>query len=101
LLSGKILINAKLTFALAFVFELALAFAFDLAPNGLRYPRWGGGRRSRPTGKMIRRRKLLEIFARIPSVGCTLCWVAFMLTKTIAEKKTAANTPNFYTQLIF
>jgi len=44
LLSGKLLINAKLTFALAFVFELALAFAFDLAPNGLRYPRWGGRR---------------------------------------------------------
>ena len=42
LLSGKILINAKLTFALAFVFELALAFAFDLAPNGLRYPQVGG-----------------------------------------------------------
>ena len=37
-------------------------------------PALGRGRRSRPTGKMIRRKKLLEIFARIPSVRCTLCW---------------------------
>jgi len=45
-----------------FVFTLGL-------PNGLRYPRWGGGRRSRPTGKMLRRRKLLEIAAESPASG--------------------------------
>ena len=39
------------------------------APNGLRYLRWGGGRRSRPTGKMIRRVKLLEIAAESPASG--------------------------------
>ncbi len=41
----------------------------DLLPNGLRYPRWGGGRRSRPTGKMIRRRKMLEIAADSAASG--------------------------------
>ena len=38
-------------------------------PNGLRYLRWGGGRRSRPTGKMKRRRKLLEMCAESPASG--------------------------------
>ena len=37
--------------------------------NGLRYLRWGGGRRSRPTGKMKRRRKLLEMCAESPASG--------------------------------
>jgi len=39
------------------------------APNGLRYPRWGGGRRSRPTGKMLRRRKRLGIAPESPASG--------------------------------
>jgi hypothetical protein len=34
----------------------------------------GRGRRSRPTGKKLRRRKLLEIAAESPPVGCMLCW---------------------------
>jgi len=37
--------------------------------NGLRYLRWGGGRRSRPTRKMIRRVKLLEMCAESPASG--------------------------------
>jgi hypothetical protein len=37
--------------------------------NGLRYLRWGGGRRSRPTRKMLRRRKLLGICAESPASG--------------------------------
>ena len=37
--------------------------------NGLRYLRWGGGRRSRPTRKMLRRVKLLEIAAESPASG--------------------------------
>jgi len=37
--------------------------------NGLRYPRWGGGRRSRPTGKRLRRGKMLEIAADSPASG--------------------------------
>ena len=39
------------------------------APNGLRYLRWGGGRRSRPTRKMVRRRKPLEIATEFPASG--------------------------------
>jgi len=45
--------------------------------NGLRYPRWGGGRRSRPTGKMKRRRKLLEIAAESPASGARFVGRAF------------------------
>jgi hypothetical protein len=45
--NDKILINAKLV--LAFVF--AFGFSFDLAPNGLRYPRWGGRRDAVRLGK--------------------------------------------------
>ncbi len=41
----------------------------SMRSNGLRYPRWGGGRRSRPTGKMIRRRKLPRICAESPASG--------------------------------
>ncbi len=38
-------------------------------PNGMRYLRWGSGRRSRPTRKMIRRVKLPEIAAESPASG--------------------------------
>ncbi len=38
-------------------------------PNGLRYLRWGWGRRSRPTGKMLRCRKLIEIRSESPASG--------------------------------
>jgi hypothetical protein len=49
----------------------------DQAPNGLRpaphalrgVPALGRGRRSRPTGKMLRRRKLLGIAAEAPASG--------------------------------
>ena len=37
--------------------------------NGLRYLRWGCGRRSRPARKMIRREKRLEIAAESPASG--------------------------------
>ncbi len=40
-----------------------------LPANGLRYLRWGGGRRSRPTRKMIRRVKLLGMCAESPASG--------------------------------
>ncbi len=40
-----------------------------MGSNGLRYLRWGGGRRSRPTRKMTRRVKMLEIAAESPASG--------------------------------
>jgi hypothetical protein len=51
------------------ILHLPLLLVFSEAPNGLRYLRWGGGRRSRPARKMIRRRKLLEIAAESPASG--------------------------------
>jgi len=37
--------------------------------NGKRYPRWGGGRRICPTGKMLRRRKMFGIAPESPASG--------------------------------
>ena len=52
----------------------------------MRYPRWGGGRRSRPTGKMKRCRKLLEIAAESPASGARFVG-QFLFTKNIVGKK--------------
>src|SRR5688500_9042457 len=64
-----------------FIMHLCLDCKLCFLPNGLRYHpegvlpewdreawRWGGGRGSRPTGKMIRHRKLLDCEAcrRLP-----------------------------------
>jgi hypothetical protein len=42
-------------------------WSFEWQANGLRYLRWGGDGEARPTGKMKRRRKLLEICAESPA----------------------------------
>ena len=49
--------------------DCSLICFFAKLPNGLRYLRWGCGRRSRPTGKMLRRRKMLGIAAESPASG--------------------------------
>jgi len=72
-----------------FVFALGL-------PNGLRYLRWGGGRRSRPTGKMIRRVKLLEICADSPASGARFVGRFFVGQEFLPEKDDTANMPKFY-----
>ncbi len=41
-------------------------------------PALGRAAERRPTGKMLRRRKNAWNRARIPSVGCTLCWARFL-----------------------
>ena len=57
------------------------------APNGLRYLRWGGGRRSRPTGKMLRRRKLLEMCAESPASGARFVRRFYYLSKHYLRKE--------------
>ncbi len=49
--------------------------------NGLRYLRWGCGRRSRPARKMIRRRKLPEIAADSPASGARFVGTLFALRR--------------------
>ena len=57
------------------------------APNGLRYLRWGGGRRSRPTRKMIRRRKLLEIAAESPASGARFVGQFYRMQDLLVERR--------------
>ena len=64
-------------------------------------PALGRGRRSRPARKMIRRRKLLEICAESPASGARFVRQPARLPERLLKKDTAANTPNFYTQLNF
>ena len=63
--------------------------------NGLRYPRWGGGRRSRPARKMKRRRKLLEIAAESPASGARFVRRFCVAPDSLTEKDTAANMTKF------
>jgi hypothetical protein len=48
---------------------MVLHLLFGTASQRFALPALGRGRRSRPTGKMIRRRKLLEIAAESPASG--------------------------------
>jgi len=67
--------------------------------NGLRYLRVGGRGQCLGAGQTRSQKNACKP-RRIPHVRCTLCWLA--LCKTCRLKKdTTANTPNFYTQLIF
>ncbi len=67
-----------------------LLFAREM-PNGLRSRSVALGRRSRPTKKMLRSRKLLGICARLTGslqrqVVCTLCWAAVFHYRTLSRK---------------
>jgi len=48
-------------------------------PNGLRYPRWGGDGGTPSDWKNDKAWKKAWNRARIPSVGCTLCWAFLTL----------------------
>ena len=59
---------------------------FPERANGLRYLRWGGGRRSRPARKMIRRRKLPEICAESPASGARFVSLLLIWKETLGEQ---------------
>ena len=56
-------------------------------PNGLRYLRWGGTGKPRPTRKMLRRRKLLEIAAESPASGARFVGQARLMQDSLIEKE--------------
>ncbi len=75
--------------------ELIITYSFCLLlflrqpANGLRYPRWGGGRRSRPARKMIRRVKLFGMCAESPASGARFVGWRYLVI-TILSKRTIA-----------
>ncbi len=70
-------------------------------PNGLRGPTLGRGRRSRPTGKMLRRVKLLEICAESPASGARCVRWHFSLLMDLEGLDTFFKYAQFFVVFIF
>ena len=64
-------------------------------------PALGRGRRSRPTGKMLRRRKRLGIAPDSPASGARFVGQPADLPEPLPKKDTSTNTPKFYNELCF
>ena len=67
----------------------------------LALPALGRGRRSRPAGKMLRRRKLLEICAESPASGARFVGQPADLPEHLLKKDNTANMTKFYNELFF
>ncbi len=72
-------------------------FFFVLQGTAQRFalPALGRGRRSRPTGKMLRRRKLPEI-AQTPQRRVHVCWARFSHTSARLECNLCPIQSHFY-----
>jgi hypothetical protein len=68
---------------------MVLYLLFGSAPQRFALPALGRGRRSRPTRKRLRRRKLLEIAAESPASGARFvgqCVSGIIIAKNIASQ---------------